>query len=142
MPPPDMSEGLPTVPVSAVALIDRDGRVLLAQRPAGKRMAGLWEFPGGKIETGETPEAALIRELGEELGIDTAESCLAPLTFASHSYDDFHLLMLVYVCRKWSGTPRPLEGGELAWVRASRLRDYDMPPADIPLIPVLQDLLM
>lgn len=142
MPPPDMSEGLPTVLVSAVALIDRDGRVLLAQRPAGKRMAGLWEFPGGKIETGETPEAALIRELGEELGIDTAESCLAPLTFASHSYDDFHLLMLVYVCRKWSGTPRPLEGGELAWVRASRLRDYDMPPADIPLIPVLQDLLM
>ena len=142
MPPPDKSEGLPTVLVSAVALIDRDGRVLLAQRPAGKRMAGLWEFPGGKIETGETPEAALIRELGEELGIDTAESCLAPLTFASHSYDDFHLLMLVYVCRKWSGTPRPLEGGELAWVRASRLRDYDMPPADIPLIPVLQDLLM
>ena len=142
MPPPDMSEGLPTVLVSAVELIDRDGRVLLAQRPAGKRMAGLWEFPGGKIETGETPEAALIRELGEELGIDTAESCLAPLTFASHSYDDFHLLMLVYVCRKWSGTPRPLEGGELAWVRASRLRDYDMPPADIPLIPVLQDLLM
>ena len=142
MPPPDMSEGLPTVLVSAVALIDRDGRVLLAQRPAGKRMAGLWEFPGGKIETGETPEAALIRELGEELGIDTAESCLAPLTFASHSYDDFHLLMLVYVCRKWSGTPRPLEGGELAWVRASRLRDYEMPPADIPLIPVLQDLLM
>jgi 8-oxo-dGTP diphosphatase len=142
MPPADMSEGLPTVLVSAVALIDRDGRVLLAQRPAGKRMAGLWEFPGGKIETGETPEAALIRELGEELGIDTAESCLAPLTFASHSYDDFHLLMLVYVCRKWSGTPRPLEGGELAWVRASRLRDYDMPPADIPLIPVLQDLLM
>lgn len=141
-PPPDMSRGLPTVLVSAVALIDRDGRVLLAQRPAGKRMAGLWEFPGGKIETGETPEAALIRELGEELGIDTAESCLAPLTFASHSYDDFHLLMLVYVCRKWTGTPRPLEGGELVWVRASRLRDYEMPPADIPLIPVLQDLLM
>ena len=137
-----MSRGLPTVLVSAVALIDRDGRVLLAQRPAGKRMAGLWEFPGGKIETSETPEAALIRELGEELGIDTAESCLAPLTFASHSYDDFHLLMLVYVCRKWTGTPRPLEGGELAWVRASRLRDYEMPPADIPLIPVLQDLLM
>ena len=137
-----MSRGLPTVLVSAVALIDRDGQVLLAQRPAGKRMAGLWEFPGGKIETGETPEAALIRELGEELGIDTAESCLAPLTFASHSYDDFHLLMLVYVCRKWTGTPRPLEGGELAWVQASRLRDYEMPPADIPLIPVLQDLLM
>ena len=142
MPPPDMSRGLTTVLVSAVALIDRDGRVLLAQRPAGKRMAGLWEFPGGKIETGETPEAALIRELGEELGIDTAESCLAPLTFASHSYDDFHLLMLVYVCRKWTGTPRPLEGGELSWVRASCLRDYEMPPADIPLIPVLQDLLM
>ena len=141
-PPPDMLRGLPTVLVSAVALIDRDGRVLLAQRPAGKRMAGLWEFPGGKIETGETPEAALIRELGEELGIDTAESCLAPLTFASHSYDDFHLLMLVYVCHKWTGTPRPLEGGELAWVRACRLRDYEMPPADIPLIPVLQDLLM
>ena len=137
-----MSRGLPTVLVSAVALIDRDGRVLLAQRPAGKRMAGLWEFPGGKIETGETPEAALIRELGEELGIDTAESCLAPLTFASHSYDDFHLLMLVYVCRKWTGTPRPLEGGELAWVQASRLRHYEMPPSDIPLIPVLQDLLM
>ena len=137
-----MSRGLPTVLVSAVALIDRDGRVLLAQRPAGKLMAGLWEFPGGKIETGETPEAALIRELGEELGIDTAESCLAPLTFASHSYDDFHLLMLVYVCRKWTGTPCPLEGGELAWVWASRLRDYEMPPADIPLIPVLQDLLM
>ena len=137
-----MSRGLPTVLVSAVALIDRDGRVLLAQRPAGKCMAGLWEFPGGKIETGETPEAALIRELGEELGIDTAESCLAPLTFASHSYDDFHLLMLVYVCRKWIATPRPLEGGDLAWVRASRLRHYEMPPADIPLIPVLQDLLM
>ena len=132
----------PIVLVSAVALLDADNRVLLAQRPEGKSMAGLWEFPGGKVDPGETPEAALIRELGEELGIDTAESCLAPLTFASHSYDDFHLLMLVYVCRKWSGTPRPLEGGELAWVRAFRLRDYDMPPADIPLIPVLQDLLM
>ncbi|MGC6454421.1 MAG: 8-oxo-dGTP diphosphatase MutT [Candidatus Puniceispirillaceae bacterium] len=133
---------LPTVLVSAVVLVDADGRVLLAQRPAGKRMAGLWEFPGGKVEPGETPEAALIRELGEELGIDTAESCLAPLSFASHGYDDFHLLMLVYVCRKWKGEPRPLEGGDLAWVRAARLRDYEMPPADLPLIPAIQDLLM
>ena len=105
-------------------------------------MAGLWEFPGGKVKSGETPEAALIRELEEELGIDTAESCLAPLTFASHGYDDFHLLMIVYVCRKWSGKPRPMEGGELVWVRAAKLRDYEMPPADLPLIPVLQDLLM
>ena len=133
---------LPTVLVSAVALVDRDGRVLLAQRPEGKKLAGMWEFPGGKVEPGETPEAALIRELGEELGIDTAESCLAPLSFASHSYDDFHLIMLVFVCRKWQGHPRPLEGGDLAWVRAARLRDYEMPPADLPLIPVLQDLLM
>ena len=133
---------LPTVLVSAVALIDRDGRVLLAQRPEGKKLAGMWEFPGGKVEPGETPEAALIRELGEELGIDTAESCLAPLSFASHSYDDFHLIMLVFVCRKWQGHPKPLEGGELAWVRPARLRDYEMPPADLPLIPVLQDLLM
>ena len=105
-------------------------------------MAGLWEFPGGKVEAGETPEAALIRELGEELAIDTAESCLAPLSFVSHVYDDFHLLMLVYVCRKWEGTPQPVEGGELAWARAARLRDYDMPPADLPLIAVIQDLLM
>ena len=135
------SPAKPIIVVSAVALIDRDGRVLLAQRPAGRSMAGLWEFPGGKVEFGETPEAALIRELDEELGIDTAESCLAPLTFASHGYDDFHLLMMVFVCRKWSGTPRPMEGGELAWVRATNLRDYEMPTADIPLIPVLQDLL-
>ena len=133
---------LPSVLVSAVALVDRDGRVLLAQRPAGKKLAGLWEFPGGKVEAGETPEAALIRELGEELGIDTAESCLAPLSFASHSYDDFHLIMLVFVCRKWHGHPKPLEGGDLAWVRPAKLRDYEMPPADLPLIPVLQDLLM
>ena len=140
--PPATSPATPVVLVSAVALIDRDGRVLLAQRPAGKQMAGLWEFPGGKIEPGETPEAALIRELDEELGIDTAESCLAPLTFASHAYEDFHLVMMIYVCRKWSGTPRPIEGGDLAWVRAARLRDYEMPPADLPLIPVLQDLLM
>ncbi len=132
----------PIMLVSAVALVDRDGRVLLAQRPPGRSMAGLWEFPGGKVKSGETPEAALIRELEEELGIDTTESCLAPLTFASHGYDDFHLLMMVYVCRKWSGKPRPMEGGELVWVRAAKLRDYEMPPADLPLIPVLQDLLM
>ena len=134
--------GLPTVLVSAVVLVDADGRVLLAQRPEGKSMAGLWEFPGGKVETEETPEAALIRELGEELAIDTAESCLAPLSFVSHAYDDFHLLMLVYVCRKWKGTPQPVEGGELTWARAARLRDYKMPPADVPLIAVIQDLLM
>ena len=132
----------PVVIVSAVALVDPDGRVLLARRPAGKKMAGLWEFPGGKVEAGETPEAALIRELREELDIDTAESCLAPLSFVSHAYDDFHLLMLVYVCRKWKGTPRQMEGNELTWVRPARLRDYEMPPADLPLIPVLQDLLM
>ena len=134
--------GLPTVLVSAVVLVDADGRVLLAQRPEGKSMAGLWEFPGRKVEAGETPEAALIRELGEELAIDTAESCLAPLSFVSHAYDDFHLLMLVYVCRKWKGTPQPVEGAELTWARAARLRDYDMPPADLPLIAVIQDLLM
>jgi 8-oxo-dGTP diphosphatase len=141
MPITEASGGLPIILVSAVALIDRDGRVLLAQRPEGKPMAGLWEFPGGKIEAGETPEAALIRELGEELDINTAASCLAPLTFASHSYDDFHLLMMLFVCRKWEGHPKPVEGGQLKWVRASALRDYPMPPADIPLIPVLQDLL-
>ncbi|MEL0076729.1 MAG: 8-oxo-dGTP diphosphatase MutT [Alphaproteobacteria bacterium] len=131
----------PLVHVSAVALIDVDGRVLLAQRPEGKSMAGLWEFPGGKIEPGETPEAALIRELDEELGINTKESCLAPISFASHSYETFHLVMLVYACRKWQGHPRPIEGGALAWVRANKLRDYPMPPADLPLIAVLQDLL-
>ena len=127
--------------VSAVALVDPDGRVLLAQRPEGKAMAGLWEFPGGKVEPGETPEAALIRELREELGIDTEESCLAPLTFASHGYDDFHLLMPLFVCRKWQGTPSPQEGQTLEWARVNRLRDYPMPPADIPLIPMLRDLL-
>ena len=141
MPITEASGGLPIILVSAVALIDRDGRVLLAQRPEDKPMAGLWEFPGGKIEAGETPEAALIRELAEELDINTAASCLAPLTFASHSYDDFHLLMMLFVCRKWEGHPKPVEGGQLKWVRASALRDYPMPPADIPLIPVLQDLL-
>jgi 8-oxo-dGTP diphosphatase len=127
--------------VTAVALIDVDGRVLLAQRPLGKSLAGLWEFPGGKVELGETPEAALIRELNEELGIETKESCLAPLTFASHSYDDFHLLMPLFACRRWQGIPTPREGQNLAWVRAKDLRDYPMPPADIPLIPILRDWL-
>lgn len=130
-----------TVLVSAVALIDPEGRVLLAQRPEGKSMAGLWEFPGGKVEQGETPEVALIRELHEELGIDTWESCLAPLTFASHTYDDFHLLMPLFACRKWQGIVTAQEGQQLAWVRANRLRDYPMPPADIPLIPILRDWL-
>jgi 8-oxo-dGTP diphosphatase len=127
--------------VTAVALIDVDGRILLAQRPEGKSLAGLWEFPGGKVELGETPEAALIRELREELGIDTKESCLAPLTFASHSYDDFHLLMPLFACRRWQGIPTPREGQTLAWVRAADLRNYPMPPADIPLIPILRDWL-
>lgn len=127
--------------VAAVALIDRDGRVLLAQRPEGKSMAGLWEFPGGKVEAGETPEACLIRELHEELGIDTWESCLAPLTFASHSYDDFHLLMPLFACRKWEGTVQGREGQALAWARANQLRDYPMPAADIPLIPIIRDWL-
>ncbi|MBL9072723.1 (deoxy)nucleoside triphosphate pyrophosphohydrolase [Tabrizicola sp.] len=127
--------------VSAVALIDPDGRVLLAQRPEGKSLAGLWEFPGGKVEPFETPEAALIRELKEELDIDTWTSCLAPLTFASHTYDDFHLLMPLYACRKWQGTVRSLEGQQLAWVAPNRLRDYPMPPADLPLIPILRDWL-
>ena len=127
--------------VSAVALIDADGRVLLAQRPEGKSLAGLWEFPGGKVEPLESPESALIRELKEELGIDTWKSCLAPLTFASHSYDDFHLLMPLFACRRWEGIPTPQEGQRLAWVRPDRLRDYPMPPADLPLIPILRDWL-
>jgi 8-oxo-dGTP diphosphatase len=132
---------LPVVLVAAVALLDVDGRVLIARRPAGKPMAGLWEFPGGKVAPGESPEAALIRELGEELGIDVAESCLAPFTFASHRYAEFHLLMPLYVCRVWDGTVTPLEGQELAWVRPARLNRYDMPPADVPLIAMLRDLL-
>jgi len=127
--------------VSAVALVDADGRVLLAQRPEGKAMAGLWEFPGGKINPDETPETALIRELAEELGIDVAASCLAPFTFASHSYPEFHLLMPLYVCRKWSGIPVAREGQRLTWVRPARLGDYPMPPADAPLVAMLRDLL-
>ena len=127
--------------VAAVALIDAEGRVLLAQRPAGKPLAGLWEFPGGKVEPDETPEAALIRELHEELGIETWSSCLAPLTFASHSYDDFHLLMPLFVCRRFWGIPEPKEGQTLKWVRPRQMRDYPMPPADLPLIPHLIDLL-
>ena len=125
--------------VAAVALIDADGRVLLAKRPEGKQLGGLWEFPGGKVEVGERPETALIRELKEELGIDVAESCLAPLTFASHAYDDFHLLMPLFACRRWDGIPSPQEGQKLAWVRPQQLRDYPMPPADLPLIPILRD---
>jgi 8-oxo-dGTP diphosphatase len=127
--------------VSACALIDADGRVLLAQRPAGRSMAGLWEFPGGKVEADERPEQTVIRELKEELGITVAEPCLAPLTFASHGYPDFHLLMPLYVCRRWEGVVAPLEGQQLAWVKPSRLRDYPMPPADIPLISHLTTLL-
>jgi len=133
--------GNPVILVAAVALVDRDGRVLIAQRPEGKSMAGLWEFPGGKVDPGETPEAALIRELQEELGIDTRQSCLAPLTFASHAYESFHLLMPLYVCRVWQGTPTPREGQQLAWVRPLKLKDYPMPPADIPLIAMIRDLL-
>jgi 8-oxo-dGTP diphosphatase len=125
----------------AVALVDADGRVLLAERPTGKSMAGLWEFPGGKVREGETPEAALIRELKEELGIDVTASCLAPFTFASHSYEDFHLLMPLYVCRRWQGMVTPREGQRFAWVRPPRLAEYPMPPADKPLVAMLRDLL-
>jgi len=128
--------------VIACALVDVDKRVLIAQRPPGKALAGLWEFPGGKAEPGERPEATLIRELQEELGITVAEPCLAPLTFASHAYEDFHLLMPLYVCRRWEGQAVAREGQQLAWVRANKLRDYPMPPADLPLIPHLIDLLM
>ena len=127
--------------VVACALVDADGRVLIAERPPGKHMAGLWEFPGGKVETGERPEETLIREMKEELGIVIREPCLAPLTFASHAYPDFHLLMPLFVCRRWEGTVTPLEGQRLTWVRPNKLRDYKMPPADIPLIPALTNLL-
>jgi 8-oxo-dGTP diphosphatase len=133
--------GMELVLVVACALVDADGRVLLAKRPPGKPLAGLWEFPGGKVETGETPEAALIRELKEELDIDVAAKCLAPLSFASHSYADFHLLMPLFVCRRWDGDIAPQQGQELAWVRARKLADYAMPPADEPLKAVLRDLL-
>ena len=132
---------VPTVLVVAVALVDVDCRVLIAQRPAGKSLAGLWEFPGGKVDPGETPEAALIRELREELGIDTAASCLAPLTFASHRYESFHLLMPLYACRRWTGTVTAREGQALAWVRPVRLGDYPMPPADAPLVAMIRDML-
>ena len=140
---PDGNAGAarPIVLVAAVALIDADGRVLLAERPAGKHLAGLWEFPGGKVQPGETPEVALIRELAEELGIDVEASCLAPFTFASYAYPDFHLLMPLYVCRKWSGIVTAREGQRLAWVRPTRLGDYPMPPADKPLVAMLRDLL-
>lgn len=130
----------PIVLVAACALIDTDNRILIAQRPEGKSMAGMWEFPGGKVEAGETPEAALIRELDEELGIETKETCLAPLTFASYSYEKFHLLMPLYICRRYWGFPQPKEGQALKWVRARDLREYDMPPADEPLIPHLMDM--
>ena len=131
----------PTVLVAAVALIDRDGRVLIAQRPPGKSMAGLWEFPGGKIDPGETPEQALVRELAEELGIETEEACLGPFTFASHSYEKFHLLMPLYLCRVWKGIPTPREGQVLKWVEPKKLGDYPMPPADVPLVVMLRDFL-
>lgn len=133
--------GLPIILVAAVALFDRDGRVLIARRPEGKSMAGLWEFPGGKVEAGETPETALIRELREELAVDTVESCLAPFTFASHAYGDFHLLMPLYVCRKWQGSVTPVEGQTLKWVKPLQLKEYPMPPADKPLIAMLRDCL-
>jgi 8-oxo-dGTP diphosphatase len=136
-----MAVSLKVVLVAACALIDADGRVLLAERPAGKSMAGLWEFPGGKVEPGERPEQSLIRELEEELGIRVSEACLAPLTFASHAYPDFHLLMPLYVCRRWEGTVAAQEGQRLAWVRPARLRDYPMPPADEPLVAHLMGLL-
>ncbi len=128
-----------TVLVSAVALVDKDGRILIAKRPSGKSMAGLWEFPGGKVEFGETPEQALVRELSEELDIKTWNSCLAPLTFASHSYEDFHLLMPLFICRMWEGIIKPNEKQELKWVYCKDLKNYPMPPADIPLIAILRD---
>ena len=138
--PPPLGDR-PLVLVAAVALVDVDGRVLIAQRPAGKSMAGLWEFPGGKVDAGEVPEAALTRELKEELGIHVSPKCFAPVTFASHAYDDFHLLMLLYLTRTWQGTPKGLEGQALKWVRPGDLFDYPMPPADLPLIaPLIERL--
>ena len=140
-PVPEPVAPAPVVLVAAVALLDPDNRVLLARRPPGKPLAGLWEFPGGKVGEGESPEAALRRELYEELGIDVHGSCLAPFTFASHRYPDFHLLMPLYLCRKWGGTVTAREGQELAWVRPARLGDYEMPPADKPLVAMLRDFL-
>ena len=136
-----MADPLKLLLVVAVALVDSDGRVLLAQRPPGKTLAGLWEFPGGKIEPGERPEETLIRELAEELGITVKEACLAPLTFASHAYESFHLLMPLYVCRRWEGFAQPREGQTLKWVRPRDLASYPMPPADLPLLPAIVDLL-
>ena len=127
--------------VVACALVDVDGRVLICKRPQGKSLAGLWEFPGGKVEAGETPESALIREMDEELGITITQSCLAPFVFASHTYETFHLLMPLFACRRWQGTPVGREGQRITWVRAHSLKDYPMPPADIPLIPILRDWL-
>ena len=138
---PNAAPGKPLLLVAACALIDTDGRILLARRPEGKKMAGLWEFPGGKLNPGESPEAALIRELKEELGIDVAQSCLAAFAFASHDYERFHLLMPLFLCRRWKGTPAGVEGQALAWVRPNKLADYDMPAADKPLIPLLRDFL-
>ncbi|WP_371833228.1 (deoxy)nucleoside triphosphate pyrophosphohydrolase [Ferrovibrio sp.] len=131
----------PVVLVVAVALVDADGRVLLTQRPEGKKLAGMWEFPGGKVEADETPEAALVRELQEELGLDISAACLAPYTFASHAYDDFHLLMPLYVCRRWAGQPSPREGQAMKWVQPVKMGSLDMPPADRPLVAMLIDLL-
>lgn len=135
------TSGKPTVLVAAVALIDGDGRILIAQRPPGKSLAGLWEFPGGKVDPGETPEGALVRELREELGIEVEEACLGPFTFASHSYEKFHLLMPLYLCRVWQGTPAPQEGQVLKWVRVVELDVHPMPPADVPLVAMLRDFL-
>ena len=140
-PAPPLTLGLPLLTVVAAALVDPDGRVLVAERPAGKHLAGQWEFPGGKIEPGETPETALVRELSEELGVDTAASCLAPAGFASHAYADFHLLLLLFVCRKWTGTTRGRDGQRLKWLRVNDLFALDMPPADRPLLGLLAALL-
>ena len=136
-----VGDDIPIILVVAVALVDVDGRVLIAQRPENKSMAGLWEFPGGKVEIGELPEAALIRELDEELGINVSGNCLAPFTFASHGYQEFHLLMPLYVCRVWEGKVTPKEGQKLKWVRPLELKKYPMPPADVPLVAMLRDLL-